>query len=166
MKLIDPDAMGSVLKKLKGDKYKIINLMDAGSYYYKTDMEEVLTRPHDLAESKPGTVIYILTDDEEVHYLNKTYRNIDRTTDVLSFALNDGGTFPGPVNILGDIYISIPKMKEQAIEYGHSEKRELSFLGVHGLLHLLGYDHTLGEKEEKEMFDLQKEILNEKGILS
>ena len=108
----------------------------------------------------------ILTDDEEVHYLNKTYRGIDRTTDVLSFALNDGGTFPGPVNILGDIYISIPKMKEQAIEYGHSEKRELSFLGVHGLLHLLGYDHTLGEKEEKEMFDLQKEILNEKGILS
>lgn len=66
MKLIDPDAMGSVLKKLKGDKYRMINLMDAGSYYYKTDMEEVLTRPHDLAESKPGTGIYILTDDEEV----------------------------------------------------------------------------------------------------
>ena len=56
-------------------------------------------------------------------------------------------------------------MKEQAKEYGHSEKRELSFLAVHGLLHLLGYDHTLGEKEEKEMFDLQKEILNEKGII-
>lgn len=66
MKLIDPDAMGSVLKKLKGDKYKIINLVDAGSYYYKTDMEDVLTRPHDLAESKPGTGIYILTDDEEI----------------------------------------------------------------------------------------------------
>ncbi len=107
----------------------------------------------------------ILTDDEEVHYLNKTYRNIDRTTDVLSFALNDGGAFPGPVNVLGDIYISIPKMIEQAKEYGHSEKRELAFLAVHGLLHLLGYDHTLGEKEEKEMFDLQREILNEKGII-
>ena len=82
-----------------------------------------------------------------------------------SFALNDGGVFPGPINVLGDIYISIPKMKSQAIEYNHSEKRELSFLAVHGLLHLLGYDHTLGEKEEKEMFDLQKEILNEKGII-
>ena len=107
----------------------------------------------------------VLTDDEEVHYLNKTYRNIDRTTDVLSFALNDNGSLPGPINVLGDIYISIPKMKQQAIEYAHSEKRELSFLAVHGLLHLLGYDHTLGEKEEKEMFDLQKEILNEKGIV-
>lgn len=108
----------------------------------------------------------VLTDDEEIHYLNKTYRNIDRTTDVLSFALNDNGSLPGPVNVLGDIYISIPKMKEQSIEYGHSEKRELSFLAVHGLLHLLGYDHTKGEKEEKEMFDLQKEILNEKGIIN
>ncbi len=107
----------------------------------------------------------ILTDDEEVHYLNKTYRNIDRTTDVLSFALNDNGQLPGPVNVLGDIYISIPKMIMQAKEYGHSQKRELSFLAVHGLLHLLGYDHTKGEKEEKEMFDLQKEILDEKGII-
>lgn len=108
----------------------------------------------------------ILTDDDEVHALNKTYRNIDKTTDVISFALNDNGFMPGPINVLGDIYISIPKMIEQAKEYGHSEKREITFLAVHGLLHLLGYDHTLGEKEEKEMFDLQKEILNEKGIIN
>lgn len=66
MLLIDPDAMGSVLKKIKGDKYRIINLKDAGSYYYKTDMEDILTRPHDLAEPKPGTGIYLLTDDEEI----------------------------------------------------------------------------------------------------
>lgn len=108
----------------------------------------------------------ILTDDDEVHALNKAYRNIDKTTDVISFALNDNGFMPGPINVLGDIYISIPKMIEQAKEYGHSEKREITFLAVHGLLHLLGYDHTLGEKEEKEMFDLQKEILNEKGIIN
>ena len=108
----------------------------------------------------------ILTDDTEVHYLNKTYRNIDKTTDVISFALNDNGSLPGPVNVLGDIYISIPKMKEQAIEYNHSEKRELSFLTIHGFLHLLGYDHTKGKKEEEEMFSLQKEILDEKGIIN
>ena len=84
---------------------------------------------------------------------------------MLSFALNDNGAFPGPINVLGDIFISIPKMKEQAIEYSHSEKRELSFLALHGLLHLLGYDHTKGPKEEEEMFGLQKEILNEKGII-
>jgi probable rRNA maturation factor len=113
-----------------------------------------------------ATFTVILTDDVKVHELNKTYRGIDRTTDVISFALNDNGAFPGPINVLGDIYISIPKMIEQAETYEHSEKRELSFLAVHGLLHLLGYDHTLGEKEEKEMFDLQKEILNEKGIIN
>ena len=63
--------------------------------------------------------------------------------------------------IVIDIFVSIPKMKEQAKEYGHSETRELSFLVVHGILHLLGYDHTLGEKEEKEMFSRQELVLNE-----
>lgn len=106
----------------------------------------------------------IFVDDEEMHELNKKYRGIDRTTDVLSFALNDNKHIETEVISLGDIFISIPKMKSQAIEYGHSEKRELSFLALHGLLHLLGYDHTLGKKEEEEMFGLQKEILNDLGI--
>ena len=66
--------------------------------------------------------------------------------------------------ILGDIYLCIDKMKEQAIEYGHSEKRELSFLVCHGLLHLLGYDHVNSKEEEKVMFDLQDEILNSLNI--
>ena len=65
---------------------------------------------------------------------------------------------------LGDIFVSIPKMKAQAEEYGHSEKRELSFLVCHGLLHLLGYDHTRSEEEEKLQFGLQDEILNDLGI--
>ena len=106
----------------------------------------------------------IFIDDEEMHELNKKYRGIDRTTDVLSFALNDNKHIETEITSLGDIFISIPKMKSQAIEYGHSEKRELSFLALHGLLHLLGYDHTLGKKEEEEMFGLQKEILSELGI--
>ena len=143
--------------------FDIIDKYGYKDYDYLNDVLEYTLKKE---KQDNATFSLILSDDEEVHYLNKTYRNIDRTTDVLSFALNDGGAFPGPINVLGDIYISIPKMKEQAKEYGHSEKRELSFLAVHGLLHLLGYDHTLGEKEEKEMFDLQKEILNEKGIIN
>lgn len=105
----------------------------------------------------------IFIDDIEMHRMNKTYRGIDRTTDVLSFAFNDNKTIESAINMLGDIYISIPKMKSQAVEYEHSEKRELSFLIVHGILHLLGYDH-MEEADEKEMFALQKEILNELGI--
>lgn len=146
-----------------------IEIVDEYGYFKDEDnsyLLDVLDYTLKKLKIENATFTVILTDDEKVHELNKTYRGIDRTTDVISFALNDNGEFPGPINVLGDIYISIPKMIEQAETYEHSEKRELSFLAVHGLLHLLGYDHTLGEKEEKEMFDLQKEILNEKGIIN
>ncbi len=146
-----------------------IEIVDEYGYFKDEDnsyLLDVLDYTLKKLKIENATFTVILTDDEKVHELNKTYRGIDRTTDVISFALNDNGAFPGPINVLGDIYISIPKMIEQAETYDHSEKRELSFLAVHGLLHLLGYDHTLGEKEEKEMFDLQKEILNEKGIIN
>jgi len=142
--------------------FDIIDKYGYKNYDYLDDLLEFALK---YMKEEDAYFSVILTDDEEMHDINKTYRQIDRTTDVISFALNDNGHLPGPINVLGDIYISIPKMKEQAVEYGHSEKRELSFLAVHGLLHLLGYDHTLGPKEEKEMFDLQKEILNEKGII-
>ncbi|MBQ8235036.1 MAG: rRNA maturation RNase YbeY [Bacilli bacterium] len=104
----------------------------------------------------------IIVDNDEIHKINKEYRNIDRPTDVITFALEDDDTFKLDIDtrILGDIYISIDKCISQSIEYGHSFKRELAFLAVHGFLHLLGYDHTLGEKEEKEMFDLQELILD------
>ena len=103
-------------------------------------------------------------DNEFIHKMNREYRGVDRPTDVISFAFLDGednrdqllhGT--GPVS-LGDIYISVDKAKEQAEEYGHPLERELSFLFVHGLLHLLGYDHMTKEDEEV-MFKLQDEIL-------
>lgn len=105
----------------------------------------------------------IFVDNEKIHEINKTYRNVDRVTDVISFALEDNKTIELDVRLLGDIYISIDKAKEQAIEYGHSFKRELSFLSIHGLLHLLGYDHM--EKEDEEvMFSKQENLLNEFGI--
>lgn len=110
-----------------------------------------------------GIFSIIFIDDDKMHEMNYKYRGIDRTTDVLSFALNDDKSFKGNINVLGDIYISIPKMVEQAKEYGHSEKRELSFLVIHGLLHLLGYDH-MKKEDETVMFNLQEEVLNYAGI--
>ncbi len=103
----------------------------------------------------------IFVNDEKMHELNKTYRGIDKSTDVLSFAYEDNEIKRCDYRVLGEIFISIPKMEGQAVEYGHSRVRELSFLTVHGILHLLGYDHTLGIEEEKEMFSRQELVLNE-----
>ena len=90
------------------------------------------------------------------------YRKIDKVTDVISFAFEDNEDIKTEdIRILGDIYVCIPRMIEQAKSYGHTEKRELSFLCCHGLLHLLGYDHVNNKEEEKIMFDLQERLLNE-----
>ena len=106
----------------------------------------------------------IIVDNEYIHKLNRDYRNIDRSTDVITFALEDNGKIElEGGRVLGDIYISIDKAKEQAKEYNHSLKRELSFLMVHGFLHLLGYDH-MNEEDEKIMFDKQERILDSYGI--
>ncbi len=106
----------------------------------------------------------ILVDNKKIKELNKEYRNIDDYTDVISFALEDydKSLFDG-LRILGDIYISLDKAKEQSLEYNHSFKRELSFLVIHGLLHLLGYDH-INKDMEDNMFKKQEEILNGYGI--
>lgn len=105
----------------------------------------------------------IFVDSKTIHEINKTYRNIDRVTDVISFALEDNKTIELDHRLLGDIYICVERAHEQAIEYGHSFLRELSFLTIHGLLHLLGYDH-MTEEDEKIMFSKQEDILNEFGI--
>ena len=115
---------------------------------------------------KLNNVIFniIIVDKEKIQEINKTYRNIDRVTDVISFALEDDDSFiKTDFRVLGDIYICLDKAIEQSRDYGHSLKRELSFLTIHGLLHLLGYDH-MTEEEEKEMFGLQEMILNEYGL--
>ena len=141
-------------------EYEIIDNYGYDNYEY---LNEVINYTINKMNIKDSVFDIIFIDDEEMHKMNKTYRGIDRTTDVLSFALNDNKHINAIINSLGDIFISIPKMKSQAIEYEHSEKRELSFLVVHGLLHLLGYDH-MNESDEKIMFSLQKEILDELGI--
>ena len=107
----------------------------------------------------------IIVDNDYIHDLNKNYRIIDRETDVITFALEDEDTIvmPNEERVLGDIYISIDRAKEQANEFGHSLLRELSFLAVHGFYHLLGYDHMTPE-DEKVMFKKQEEVLEAYGI--
>lgn len=106
----------------------------------------------------------VLVDDERIHEINREYRHIDRSTDVISFAMEDNDQFyvEGMPRTLGDIFISVDHAKKQAEEYGHSLRREMCFLFTHGILHLLGYDHMTDE-QEKEMFGLQNQIL---GALS
>lgn len=100
----------------------------------------------------PWEVSISLVDAETIHILNREYRGVDRVTDVLSFPLEERD--PEGCLLLGDVVINLQKVKEQAEEYGHSEKRELSYLSVHSLLHLLGYDH---EEEEEKRLMRQKE---------
>lgn len=120
-----------------------------------------------------------LTDNEGIHIINKEYRDIDRATDVLSFPMlsyetpgdfsflmdeNDDDFNPDTGEaILGDIIISVDKVREQAKEYGHSELREFAFLITHSMLHLFGYDHMEPE-EAKVMEDKQRQILDELSI--
>ena len=102
-----------------------------------------------------------IVNNKTIHKINREYRNVDRPTDVISFAFLDDKAEKelkgGPVN-LGQIIISYEKAEEQAKEYGHSLKREMVFLFVHGMLHLLGFDH-MNEADEKKMFELQDKIL-------
>ena len=102
----------------------------------------------------------IIIDNEKIHEINKEYRGKDRETDVISFALEDNMDIEyTDFRLLGDIYISIDRCYQQALEYGHSREREICFLATHGILHLLGYDHMTPE-DEKEMFDLQNKLLD------
>ena len=128
-------------------------------------LDKVLNRTLKKENVNDAIFSIIFVDEETIKNINKNYRGLDSVTDVISFAFEDNEIINNyETRVLGDIYICIPRMIEQAKTYGHSEKRELSFLAVHGLLHLLGYDHTKSKEEEKVMFSLQEEILNEEGI--
>lgn len=133
---------------------------------YEEDFKAILKTTCEVLEINDDIEISaILVDDEKIHEINRDYRHIDRATDVISFALEDSEQFyvEGQPRELGDIFISVDHAKAQAEEYGHSLRREMCFLFTHGVLHLLGYDHMTKE-DEKEMFGLQKVILDRLNI--
>ena len=156
----------SIYKNM-GVKYIMNNnytIEDNGLYKDYDYLYEVLDAAleHEKVDNAIFSVVFM--EDEEIHEMNKEYRGVDRITDVISFAFEDNNDFVyNDIRMLGDIFICIPQMKRQAEEFGHSEKRELAFLAVHGILHLLGYDH-MNDEDEKVMFALQELILDGKNI--
>lgn len=140
------------------------NEVDEDLSEYEKDINKVLNTALKNEKVKDVEFNIIFVDEDYIHNLNKTYRGIDRVTDVISFALEDDpDTVVYDKRVLGDIYICVKRCHEQAIEYGHSFKREICFLSVHGLYHLLGYDHQTKE-EEDIMFGKQEEALQENDI--
>lgn len=137
-------------------------------------VQDVLAYAADYLELEENCAMsVIIVDNEEIQNINREYRQKDAVTDVISFALEESvveDDFPTIQEVmdesreLGDIFVSFQRAQEQAVEYGHSEKRELGFLVVHGFLHLNGYDHMTDE-EEAEMFDLQRDILDGFGLV-
>ena len=109
--------------------------------------------------NEPAEISVTFVDDERIHELNREYRNVDRSTDVLSFPLGENGAC-----LLGDIVISVETAVRQAETYGHSLQREIGFLTVHSMLHLLGYDHVNGGIEEVRMREKEERVLTELGL--
>ena len=107
-------------------------------------------------------------DNEEIREINRQFRNIDRATDVLSFPLFDEDGMDAHVEeldcMLGDIVLSLERAREQAMEFGHSFEREVAFLTVHSVLHLLGYDHELSDEDDADMRKRQTEIVEKIGL--
>lgn len=117
---------------------------------------------------EPAEISVTFVDDDEIHRLNKEFRNIDRSTDVLSFPLGENGVYDTNIDtgakLLGDIVISIPHAVDQADRYGHSLQREIGFLTVHSMLHLLGYDHVNGGMESVRMREKEEAVLTQMGL--
>ena len=141
-----------------------------GGNFSRENLSEEILRAADVVGEIYGAenseLSITLTDDEHIHALNKKFRNIDRPTDVLSFAFRESDEpeiFGTQIDILGDVIISLERAKIQAEEFGHSFLREIIFLEVHGLLHLLGYDH-IDEDDRIEMETEQKFVMGKLGI--
>lgn len=146
------------------NKIGIYNEIGDGQVFFKT-IKKVIKKAIRLEKLVNIECNIIIVDDTYIHQLNKEYRNIDRPTDVITFALEDEKKciLPTKRRVLGDIYISIDTARTQANLYKHSIEREICFLAVHGFYHLLSYDHQTKE-EEKIMFQKQEEVLSACGI--
>jgi probable rRNA maturation factor len=136
--------------------------------YQKLMLEIASATLKELKIKQSFDISVVMTNNLKIKALNKKYRNINKATDVLSFPIYSKVELKKlkaskDLLNLGDIVISYDKAIAQAKEYGHSLKREISFLFIHGLLHLLSYDH-MNKKEEKIMFELQEKVLNSLGI--
>ncbi len=131
---------------------------------YKSYLSEIANKVKETIELKYDFAFsVILVNDDKIQEINHLYRHIDRPTDVISFAMQEGEDIIDehqPELMLGDIFISVDAVRRQAAEYGHSLKREFCFLTVHGLLHLLGYDH-MNPADEKTMTELQERVLHD-----
>lgn len=157
---------------MKG-KIKVITTNDQNVMKIPTGVKMLIRRccnavlTHENFEGNAEISVTIV-DDERIHELNKQYRNIDRSTDVLSFPLGENGVYDinhdTGAKMLGDIVISIEHAFEQAEKYGHSLEREIGFLTVHSLLHLLGYDHENGGLEAVRMREKEEAALTQIGL--
>ncbi len=145
----------------------MLNIVNRTKYrdleQYYPELEKYYRKTLNVLKMEDNYVLsLIICGPVTIRKINREYRNIDAVTDVISFALldsDDAVEYEDRVE-LGDIFINRNRTLSQAEEYGHSVKREFVFLFVHGLLHLLGYDH-MNEEEEKIMFDLQKKIVKD-----
>ncbi len=130
-----------------------------------TKLNETMNKAAEIHGLSNQEMSIIFVDNIQIQKINRDYRDKDQVTDVISFALNDDDTaFAWEKNDLGDIYISLERAKEQSIDYGHSFDREVCYLAVHGLLHLLGYDHINKDDKEK-MREKEEEIMAEVGLM-
>ena len=138
------------------------------------ELEATLKKAMDIVAQKENLtdnteVDITIVNNDEIHTLNRDYRGIDRPTDVLSFALDEGDEEPEvddgeAEHLLGDVIISAPKAVEQGEEFGHGLTREMTYLAVHGMLHLLGYDHLDEGPQKQQMRAREGAILAELGI--
>lgn len=147
--------------------FALINEVDSFKDDYTNDYLSIIKEAAKQLEIEEDLELScILVDDNRIHEINREYRKIDRSTDVISFALEDNEQYyvEGMPRSIGDIFISIDHAQMQADEYGHDLKREMCFLFTHGLLHLLGFDHMEKEDEEK-MIAMQKSILDALNIV-
>lgn len=151
----------------------IIDQTQAGVSHYHRDLVTAVINFAGQALTLPDETEMSITfvNNDEIQRYNRDYRGVDKPTDVISFAIEEGDDvfeqFADVTDIaknIGDIIVSVDVITSQADYLGHSYERELGFLVVHGFLHLNGYDHMLGDAEEKEMFDLQRKILDDYGL--